>query len=203
MNAYLFSWVNGVIVTEPDLTSPQWKDWAAASLPPPPPPPSPSLRSLILQLNHALKSTEVAGHAEILSVFWKAERHTSILMCINKPRGSVRVPHSPQLSRSRGAVGAGLPLLLLCWVLCPHGPGPSAEGCPHSSASWSPHGWQHVIFWALKPCGSSWHPPITNIHYPLPLQDVVLSWPLVFWTIWLTRLDSTGDRVSHLMSSGF
>lgn len=46
-------------MSEPVLTSTQWKDWAAALLPPPPPPPS--LRSLMLQLNHALRDPEVAG----------------------------------------------------------------------------------------------------------------------------------------------
>lgn len=50
---------------EPVLTSPQWKDWAAASLPPSPPHPSPSLRSLMFQPTHALSTPEVAGKAEI------------------------------------------------------------------------------------------------------------------------------------------
>lgn len=54
---------------EPVLTSPQWKDWAAASLPPSPSPPSPSLRSLMLQFNHAVSDPEVAGHTEILIIF--------------------------------------------------------------------------------------------------------------------------------------
>lgn len=64
MNAYLFSRVNGVIVSEPVLTSTQWKDWAAALLPPPS-----SLRSLIPQLNHALRDPEVAGLGRDLDYF--------------------------------------------------------------------------------------------------------------------------------------
>jgi len=54
-------------VSEAVLTSTQWKDWAAASLPPPSH--SPSLRSLMLQLNHALRDPEVAGLGRDLNYF--------------------------------------------------------------------------------------------------------------------------------------
>lgn len=45
-------------MSDPVLTSTQWKGWAAAFLPLSPPP---SLRSLMLQLNHALRNPEVTG----------------------------------------------------------------------------------------------------------------------------------------------
>lgn len=136
MNAYLFSWFNGVIMPEPVLTYPQWKDWASASLPSSPPSPSPSLRSLMLQLNHALSNPEVAGHAEILIIFWKAARNTSILMCISTPTGLAPV------------LGAALsqPQQWCCWCWAPS---PCAlPSCPmalssHSSGSCSPHWWHH------------------------------------------------------------
>lgn len=69
MNAYLFSWVNGAIVSEPVLTSTQWKDWAAVSLPP-----SPSLRSLMLKLNHALRDPEIVGLGRDLNYFLEGEQ---------------------------------------------------------------------------------------------------------------------------------
>lgn len=48
-------------------TSTQRKDWAAASFPPLPP--SPSWRSLVLQLNHALRDPEVEGLGSHLNYF--------------------------------------------------------------------------------------------------------------------------------------
>lgn len=45
-------------MSDPVLTSSQWKGWAAVSLPLSPPP---SLRSLMLQLNHAWRNAEVTG----------------------------------------------------------------------------------------------------------------------------------------------
>lgn len=130
---------------EPVLTSLQWKDWAAASLPP-----SPSLRSLMLQLNHALSNPEVAGHAEILIIFWKAERDTPIFTCLDKAADSVLVsgaPHSTQLSHSSAAVGAGLPLLVLCWVLCPLAHGPWLRPAHTAPAAAHPTDGSTVIFW--------------------------------------------------------